>query len=234
MIISHENEKIKYLMKLKEKKYRDLENKFLIFGDDLLTEAKKSNLIVEIYTSNPLKDGILISPQLIKKINFTQSPFDILAICNKIDNNFKSDKILILEDVQDPANVGGLLRSASAFGFLKVFLTNKCADIYNDKTIRASKGAIFHLDIKVVDIYQKIKDLKKLGYKTYSTLKDGNEKQEKAKKSVLILGNEGKGISNDVKMLCDYEISIKTQNIESLNVLVAGSILMYEWSKIWR
>src|SRR5690554_1806107 len=95
----------------------------------------------------------------------TKTAYERLAIVEKVNKNINSNKVLILEDIQDPSNVGALLRSASGFGFKKVILSKKCADIYNDKAIRASQGAIFHLDIKRYEnIYDEIKALKDAGY----------------------------------------------------------------------
>ncbi|WP_162140138.1 TrmH family RNA methyltransferase [Haploplasma axanthum] len=232
MIISKDNETIKYLKKLKQKKYRDAENKFLVFGDHLVSEALNNGKVLNIYTSNENKEGILITDNIMKELNFTETPYDILAVCEKVDKDFKSDKILVLEDVQDPDNVGALLRSASAFGFRTVLLSNKCADCYNEKTIRASKGAIFHLDIKRVDVYKKINELKELGYVIYTTDVRGTNKGKLLDNCVLVLGNEGQGVTDQMQGLADYKLTIKTENVESLNVAIAGSILMYEWSKI--
>lgn len=233
MIISKDNEKIKLLNKLKLKKHRDKENKFIIFGEDLILEAKNHGNIIEIFTSNPNKGGTLISKELMKTLNFTETPFDTLAIVDKLNKEELSNNILILEDVQDPSNVGALIRSAAAFGFETVILSNKSADIYNDKTIRASKGSIFHINIIRTDIYEIIKSLKSEDYFVYVTDLEGtSDFTNLQKKCVLILGNEGQGISEEAISLANETLTIKTKNVESLNVNVAGAILMYEWSKL--
>lgn len=232
MITSKENEKIKYLRKLKTKKYRDLENRFLVFGNHLIEEAYKHGEIEEIFTSNPNYEGTLISNELMKELNFTQSPYDILAVCKKANKNINSNKILMLEDVQDPNNLGALLRSASAFGFKHIIISNHSADVYNDKTIRASQGAIFHLKIERTNLIDKIKEYQKLGYKVYATDVNGSNQPQLSNKAILILGNEGRGISESILNLANETITIKTQTVESLNVVIAGSILMYEWSRL--
>lgn len=213
------------------KKYRDLHEEFIVFGDHLITEAIKSNSVAELYTSNPNKEGILISEQLMKELNETVTAFDQLALVKKTRKTIESDKILVLEDVQDPDNVGALLRSALAFGFNKVILSNKSADIYNDKTIRSSQGALFHLDIERTDVISALKDLKNKDYKVITTMLNGSSEFPKANKIALVMGNEGSGISSEVELLSDFKLTIKTSGVESLNVLVAGSILMYEGSK---
>lgn len=231
MIKSKDSKTIKHLKKLKMKKYRDLHNEFIVFGDHLISEALKHNVIIDIYTSNIDKEGILISEQLMKDLNDTVTPFDQLALVKKNNITKSSNKVLVLEDVQDPSNVGALLRSALAFGFNKVIVSNKSADIYNDKTIRSSQGAIFSLDIERTDVIGALKDLKTKGYKVITTMLNGSNEFPKASKIALVMGNEGSGISNEVELLSDYKLTIKTEGVESLNVLVAGSILMYEGSK---
>ena len=231
MIKSKDSKQIKHLKKLKMKKYRDLHEEFIVFGDHLITEAIKSNSVTELSTSNPNKEGILISEQLMKELNETVTAFDQLALVKKTRKTIESDKILVLEDVQDPDNVGALLRSALAFGFNKVILSNKSADIYNDKTIRSSQGALFHLDIERTDVISALKDLKNKDYKVITTMLNGSSEFPKANKIALVMGNEGSGISSEVELLSDFKLTIKTSGVESLNVLVAGSILMYEGSK---
>lgn len=213
------------------KKYRDLYKEFLVFGDHLISEALKHGEVISLYTSNPDKEGILISDQLMKELNETVTHFDQLALVKKTNNNLSSNKILVLEDLQDPNNVGALLRSALAFGFNKVIVSLKSADIYNDKTIRSSQGALFSLDIERSDIISSLKALKAEGYKIITTVLNGEETFPKESKIALVMGNEGSGITDATRSLSDYQLTIKTQGVESLNVLVAGSILMYEGSK---
>jgi len=234
MIESKDNPQIKYLKKLQTKKYRDEYNEFLIFGEHLIEEAEKHGEIVKLYTTNHEKKGLLISESLMKDLNFTKTAFDRLAIVKKIDKKINSNKVLILEDVQDPTNVGALLRSAAAFGFKKVYISNKTADIYNERCIRASQGSIFHISVERTNIYNKIEELRKNGYSVI--VADINEENEigYVDKLAIVLGNEGSGVSDKVKELSDALVTIKTETVESLNVSVAGSILMYEWSLRWK
>lgn len=231
LIESKQNPQIKHLNKLNQKKYRDEYNEFLVYGEKLVSLAKEKGIVKEVYTSNPNKGGILITKKLMGELSVTKTDYDILAICEKKNHPIDSNKILVLEDIQDPTNVGALLRSALAFNFKHVILSNKCADIYNDKTIRASGGALFSLFVERNDIYQKINKYKKEGYKVYGAdAHKSGTKIDKSTKSILVLGNEGMGLSNEIKPLIDSFINIPTNEVESLNVSVAGSILMYEWS----
>lgn len=214
------------------KKYRDSTNEYLVFGEHLISEALKHAKIIDLYTSNPNKEGILISEDLMKSLNETVTSFDQLALIEKTNKKISSNKILVLEDVQDPSNVGALLRSALAFGFKKVIVSNKTADVYNDKAIRASQGALFALEIIRTDVYEALVNLKKQGYTIAATDLNGNDTLKDIKKIALVLGNEGSGISDKVLKISDLKLTIKTETVESLNVLVAGSILMYEGSKL--
>ena len=190
MIESKNNEKIKYLKKLTQKKYRDENNEFLIFGEHLIEEAEKHGEIVSIYTTNNAKRGLLISQAIMNDLSFTKTPYERVAIAKKVNKTFDSNKVLVLEDIQDPSNVGALLRSAAAFGFKKVYISNKTADIYNERVIRASQGSIFHLEIIRTNIYQAIKKLKEDGYSVI--VADINQESEDTynNKIVLVLGNE--------------------------------------------
>lgn len=231
MIISQHNEQFKMWMKLKQKKYRDTSGLFLVYGPHLVEEAKRANCVKEIITTDESIEGTIISKALMEKLKTTETAYNICAVCYKKTLKIKSDKVLILEDVQDPDNVGALLRSALAFGFKHIILSENSADLYNDKTIRASKGAIFHLMVERMNVYDATLKLKQEGYSIYATDIEGKTYYSKKKKSVIVLGNEGKGITDRMLALADERIKINTQTVESLNVSVAGAIFMYEWSR---
>ncbi|WP_162146947.1 TrmH family RNA methyltransferase [Acholeplasma granularum] len=232
MIESKDNKKFKEWMKLKLKKHRDLTNQFLVFGNTLVDLALKNDLVIEIVTSNPEIDGTQIHPKLMKELNLTQTPYDVMAICRKKQNPISSQNILVLDDIQNPDNLGALLRSALAFGFRHVVLSEKSADLYNDKTIRASSGALFELFVERKNIVDFILRKKEDNYQAFGAdAHESNLKPIKGNPYILVLGNEGHGLSNEVSHILDGKIKIETQNVESLNVAVAGSILMYEWSR---
>lgn len=231
MITSLANKEIKQLFKLKLKKYRDQTNTFLVFGEHLIEEAIKTNNIVKIYSCNPLLEGELISEEIMNKLKDTKTIFDRLAVVKKLEKRPYSNKILILDDVRDPLNVGSLMRSGAGFGFETIITSERSVDFYNDKVIRASQGTLFYLNLIKTDLIEIIKELKALGYYIIGTdlHADNNLKSLKGnEKMVIILGSEGNGISEEVKNLTDKIVTIKTNNIESLNVSHAGAILMYE------
>lgn len=231
-ITSKQNKTFKLYLSLKLKKYRDLHGLFLVYGQHLVDAAKSKGVIHEILTSNPQYEGTLYDKHLMDELQQAETYFDLIAVCKKVQEKVVSDRILVLDDVQDPDNVGALIRSAAAFGFLHIILSSKSADLYNEKTIRASKGATFDVFVERKNIIEAIKHLKAEGYQLIYA--DAHEKGhvEKANKTVLILGNEGHGVSDEVKKIADGTVHIETKHVESLNVSVAGSILMYLWREL--
>ena len=228
MINSLQNEKIKNYAKLNEKKYRDETNKFIIEGIHLVEEAKSYGIVSEILTTNPNIDGTLVSEEVMKKLTNQKSVVEVCAICNKLKKEDVTNKVLILDNIQDPGNVGTLIRTAVAFGFNTIVMEN-CADIYSSKVLRATQGAIFKINIINTNIIDFIKTLD--GYKVYGTsLRNGVclKEIEKSDKLAIILGNEGNGVRNEILDITDKNIFIEITNMESLNVGIAGGILMYE------
>ena len=228
MINSLQNEKIKTYAKLNEKKYRDETNLFIAEGLHLVEEAKGYGIVKEVLTTNPNIEGTLVSEEVMKKLTNQKSVVEACAICHKLEKKDINNKILILDTIQDPGNIGTLIRSAVAFGFNTIVM-EACADIYSSKVLRATQGAIFKLNIINAKIDNFITSLD--GYKVYGTsLKNGIplKQIEKCDKLAIILGNEGNGVRSELLDMTDKNIFIEITNMESLNVGVAGAILMYE------
>lgn len=229
MITSHTNEKIKELIKLNKSKYREETNKFLVEGDHLVQEAKKLNLLLETYTILDDYDGIKVSESVMKKICSTNTVCRVVGVCRKVNKEFISNRVLILDRVCDPGNLGTLLRSAKAFGFDTVFCSDGCVDFYNDKVIRSSQGAIFKLNLLNGNIIEFITNLKNT-HNVYGTnVENGSSlfEIEVSEKFALVLGNEGSGISDDVFGVLNSNIYLEMNDTESLNVGVCGSIIMH-------
>lgn len=231
-ITSVNNHLIKETVKLKQKKYRDEGKVFIVEGYHLYEEAKKVGIVRQIFTTDKMITGdnvVQVSDAVLSKISQMKSPQRVLAVCNKLEKNTLTNRVLILEKIQDPGNLGTLLRSALAFGFDTVVLDNT-VDLYNDKVIRSTQGAMFKLNF----IYQAAIDFieKNPGYTIYGTSMDGDAMTdiEYDDNIALILGNEGSGVSVKTLMKTDRNITIKTKEVESLNVGVAGSIIMHEIS----
>ena len=228
MISSVDNPKVKELMKLKLSKNRKKEEMFIVEGAHLVKEAKMAGVLIEAFSIEE-KDGYtLVSESVMKKISTTDTVVKEIGLCKFIDKNELSNKVLILDGVQDPGNMGTLMRSACAFGFGTIFIGNGCVDIYNEKVIRSSQGAIFKLNFmfgSVVDFVNSSKDYKIYGTNVVRGIPLDDVKTEV--KLGIILGNEGNGISKEVDDLLLDNIYIPMDNTESLNVAIAGSIIMY-------
>ena len=236
-----QNNKIKDLKKLNIKKYRDLENKFLIEGEHLVTEAYKNNILEEIIVleGSDYNFDVLTSYgsfNVMKFISELDNPPKIIGVCKKIDNtNIVGNKILMLDNVQDPGNLGTIIRSAVAFHIDTIILSEDTVDLYNSKVIRASQGMMFALPIIKGDLKKEVITLKENGYKVYSTnVKNGKSLKnvEKSEKFVIIMGNEGLGVQEELAKLADEYLYIDMdKKCESLNVAVATSIILYELDK---
>lgn len=239
MITSVKNETIKELLKLKQKKYRDEKKMFLIEGYHLVEEAYKKGIVKQILTSQTCdyKDVeiIEVNDNVMNKLAFTKNPQPIMAVCEmKLDQTIKYDekRYLLLDQLQDPGNVGTILRTALALGYKNILLSKDCVDLYNDKVIRATQGALFHLNISIVDLRKEIIELKKAGVHVYATsLKNakGIDDFKKEEKMAFIMGNEGNGVAEDIIDLSDGSLYIPIDSIESLNVAIASAIVMYQF-----
>lgn len=238
VITSVNNNKIKEINKLKEKKYRDSSNSFLVEGEHLVIEAYRENLIKELIVlddSDFILDGIptiKVSSEVMKKLSSMDSYPSVIGVANKIKEKELGDSILMLDDIQDPGNLGTIIRSSAAFGIDTIVVSPKTVDIYNIKVLRATQGMLFHINIIVRELDSFITKLKQDNYKIYGTKVDKGVNIKDISinnKYALVMGNEGKGISDNVSKLCDEYLYIKmNDNVESLNVGVATSILLYE------
>ncbi len=218
---------IKEINKLYLAKYRKEFQKFIVEGSHLVEEAKNAGVLIEAFSiNNP--NYTIISEQSMKKICKTDTIVNTIGICRLLPKKELSNHLLLLDAIQDPGNLGTLMRSAKAFGFETIVLGKGTVDIYNDKVIRSSQGAIFKLNFINADLEEFIKTNTKYTY--YGTdVKTGVEVEKVAKTELLglILGNEGNGMNEKLKTITKSNIYIPLNNTESLNVSVAGGILMY-------
>ena len=228
-ITSVHNPLVKDALKLQQKKYREMFNLFIAEGYHLYEEAKKHDIIKYIFTTDKTIIGNnvhYVNDHILNKLTKTNSPQKILCVCHKLKREEISNKVLILEGIQDPGNLGTLIRSALAFDFKTVILDNT-VDLYNDKVIRATQGAMFYLNIIKMNTTDFMKENPK--HKSYGTALNGEFLSNITfdKQIALILGNEGFGISKELLSKTYQNITIKTSSVESLNVGVAGSIIMH-------
>ena len=235
------NEKIKNIKKLNSKKYRDRENMFLVEGEHLVLEAYKtgdlSELLLEENEVFPLDTNIsYVSNNVLSYISELESAPLMIGVCKKKEPSpIYGNHILVLDDIQDPGNLGTIIRSAVAFHIDTILISNKTVDIYNSKAIRASQGMLFHINIKRCELEDELVSLKDNGYKILGTkVTHGKSLKgiEKMQKFAIIMGNEGAGMSDKLESLCDSNIYIDMNGAcESLNVGVATSIILYELDK---
>lgn len=230
MIKSKQNTTVKYLQKLLRKKHRDQENKFLIFGTHMIDIAEENGYEIDVYTSNESKEGTHFSKEIMKMLSPTETPYDTIGVVSKKEPTPYGDKILILDEIQDPGNVGTLIRSAMGFGFMTVISSFDTADFYSDKTVRATQGTILYANLVKDDLDHVFVDLIKQGYDIIMSSPHAEyhlEELDKNKRVALVLGNEGSGINPNYYKYATKIIKIKTSHIESLNVAMAGSIMMH-------
>ena len=240
LITSTDNKKIKGISKLKLKKYRDIENKFLIETTNLIKEAYEQGCLLEIYCLENYKlpfdidiPVYFVTDEVMNKIKSINTS-SVIGICKKKGNKgYLGKKFLLLDGVSDPGNIGTILRSSVAFGVDTLVLSCDSCDLYNDKVIRASEGAIFKLNILRENLIDTINNLKEKSIPVYGTdVIQGIEVSTINKNSfAIVMGSEGNGIKDETKKLLERNIYIKIKNTESLNVAVSASIILYELSK---
>ena len=236
IITSSNNNFIKEIKKLRQKKYRQKLNKFIIESKKLILEAISSgyeveNIFVVEGKSSLFDDEIYVSEKLFDAITSMVNPDGYLAIVKIKKNKLLTDKVLILDNIQDPGNMGTLIRSAEAFGFNTIVSINS-VDFYNEKVLRATMGSGFRLNL-IDTNYKFLENMK--DYTIYIADMDGYDyrKSIPSKKIAIVIGNEGNGISDNILSFKHELIKIPMLGkIESLNAGVSGSILMSNFIEV--
>lgn len=236
-INSRANDHIKELYKLQTKKYRDLKKMFLVEGFHLVEMAK--DYLVEVLVTNVEsipsyvnKDIVtLVNKSIIEKLSQTKTPEPIIGVCKyRSTNGELGTKVLMLDQLQDPGNIGTLIRTSLAFGIDTIVVSDNSVDIYNSKLIRSTQGAFFNINIMSMHLIDAIDALKKKGvYIIGTSLKNAKSLYDvkKVDKYAIILGNEGNGVRDIVLDKTDVNVIIPMdKQMESLNVSVAGGIIM--------
>lgn len=233
MISSVHNETIVSLTKLHTKKHRQLSGLALVDGEHLVSEAIKANALNHLYglSENAPFEGVAytqVSEAVMRKLCQTSSLSKMVGVINLPNPGPLGDQVLVLDGVQDPGNVGTLIRSALAFNFTSIITLPGCADSYSAKVMSASQGAIFKCSIHELSC----EEFKKVSHKYHVLVTDVHHSKTLDEitlktPSMLVLGSEGAGVSEFVKSLAHERVRIKTSEVESLNVAMAGSILMY-------
>ena len=243
LITSLDNDRIKNYIKLKERKHRKESKTFIIEGMHLVMEAIKKGIVIELIlekdTALPLRlPTTYVTKEIIEKISSLETPSNIMALCNMLsEEEDLGSKILLLDEIQDPGNLGTIIRSSVAFNIDTLIISPDTVDIYNPKVLRATQGMLFHLNIVVRDLHDAIMEIKKREIPVYGTrLEIGEDVRKFPEKDkaryALVLGNEGSGVDENILNMCDKYLYIAmNENAESLNVAVASSIILYELNR---
>lgn len=231
-IESLQNTNVKEWCKLKNKKDRDQSGLFLIEGEHLIEEAQKQNLIKEIISCEDTLDAdFYVTKDIMRKISSQVSISSRVAICYKKKEEEIQNKILILDNIQDPGNFGTMIRSAIAFGFTDIVASFDTVDLYNEKVVRASEGMLFHVNVVRKELSTFLEEIQNDYQILLTDVKKGKNIKEITlqDKIAIVIGNEGQGVREEIKNMASQFIKIPIQKTcESLNAGVAASILMYE------
>ena len=254
IISSKDNEIVKNVRKLKEKKYRDSENAYIVEGIKMVKEAilekasikqiiicddceKTDSIPKELMYEIAKYDCLYVTSKIFKYISEVQTPQGVLAVVEKNnrdeDINYNEDIIVALDDIQDPGNLGTILRTVDSVGLTQILVSKGTADPYNPKVVRSSMGAIYRVKvIECEDLLETLKEVKRNKFKILvSSLKESNSIYNvKYNKKVLVIGNEANGVEEKIMNIADEKIKIPMLGkTESLNAAVATGIILYEY-----
>lgn len=244
MITSKTNELIKHIKSLSQRKARDEYSEFIVEGIKMVREVIESNMIIKkIIISEELFNEKLevsddeiefVSKSVFEYISETQTPQGIMAIVSKREKTDEIGEVIFaLDNVQDPGNLGTIIRTLDCAGINTLILSEGCVDVYNSKVIRSTMGAIFRVNVlQNVPLESKLKELKDTGYNIAVTTLDGATnlyKQNFEGKIVIVIGNESNGVSKEIQEIANIKIKIPMiGKTESLNAGVAASLVAYE------
>ncbi|WP_054697083.1 TrmH family RNA methyltransferase [Syntrophomonas palmitatica] len=250
-IASKDNLTIKQAIKLKDKKYRCRDGMFLMEGRNNVTEAiKRQDLLIRIFIENgreeeydsllqknPQIEWISVDKKLLDMICDTEHPQGIAAVmripqANLVNLTKQASLLLLLDQLSDPGNLGTIIRTARAFSVDGILMSRNCADPFSPKVVRASMGGVLNIpiysDIDIMDIER----LRCQGYILYCSspsAKDDLYDLNLTGRSIIVIGNEARGVSNKIKSLCQHQFKIPHDSqVESLNAAIACAIILGE------
>ncbi|MCQ2959205.1 MAG: RNA methyltransferase [Bacteroidales bacterium] len=239
--------KIKYFCSFSKKKIREEEHKFIVEGNKLVEELLHSDFKIEcvvatkqwIDENQPQCDFYIANHEDISKISLLQNPQDVWALVNCKQSNSEINThglVLALDGIQDPGNMGTIIRLADWFGISQIICSNECVEIYNPKVVQATMGSIFRINVNYVDLPAFLKNVKNTEIFSADMAGENVYTAEIPENAILVMGNEGNGISDEVSQLANRTIHIPSFNktgktSESLNVAVATAILCSEFRR---
>ena len=234
---------VKYIQSLGQKKSRDEEKCFIAEGPKLVGEliGAENCRVVQIYAVKAWLDEpanasehaelIEVSASELERISQLTTPNQVLAVVEKIkwahDPEIKGTVSLALDTIQDPGNMGTIIRLADWFGIKNIFCSNDCVDVYNPKVVQASMGSISRIRVEYRDLLSLLKENKEL--RIYAAVLNGRDitKMEKINEGIIVIGNESKGINEEILKLANVQITIPGKGkAESLNAGVATGIIL--------
>lgn len=240
---SLKNPKIQQWRSLKERKGRRETGCFLVEGRKMVEEALASRFPVEavLADANRVEEFVLpdhvtlytMPDHVLAAVCDTKTPQGIAAVVRMVNSEQLGDKLVAMDGVQDPGNVGTIIRTADAAGIEGVVLSNQCADVFSPKVLRATMGSIFRMGIVVTDdLPDTLMQLRKSGSSVISSQLDGEpfyERSPVGEKFCLVIGSEGNGVTADVQSVATHRVKLPMRGgAESLNAAVAAGIMMYE------
>ena len=247
ILTSRQNPLVVKTALLKDKKYRQREKVFLAEGTTLLSEALLSGVSPQRVFATPQAIGRLpqlpqktqlvpVAEPVLEKLTTEDASDGVVSVFDFLPPRpARAKGILILESLQDPGNVGTVVRTAAALGVGQVWLYN-CADLYNPKTVRATMGALFRQSLRVIgDLAEALEELKSQGVSVFAAACDPQSKPlddtALPEHCAVMIGNEGHGLSARALEMCDRSLTIPMTDMESLNAALAAGIFMWEMTR---
>ena len=236
LITSKDNKKIKEVRKLLNSKYSKEAGLFVIEGDNLVSEAIKNNLLKELYILDGCNNEYdfnydLVSLDVMKSLSDLKSIPRVLGVCKFNNNKNIGNKIIMLDDIQDPGNAGTIIRNSVAFDVDTIVFSKESVNPYNEKVLRSTGGMIFNTNIIIDDLDNIIKNIKERNIMLIGTSLHTNnnlESLEHLNEFAIVFGNEGNGVSENILSKCDKLVKINMNpSCESLNVGVSSGIVLY-------
>ena len=246
LLSSLKNPRVLSWKALKDKKGRDAGNAFLVEGVRMVQEALSSSFEVQAlllregfqpeYPLPAVIPAYLLPDHVFQSVCDTKTPQGLAAVLTRRTREAAGSRLLALDGVQDPGNVGTIIRTADAAGFTGVLFSPECADLFSPKVLRATMGSIFRLGFSFPSSLQSaLEQLKKDGYSVLSSQLDGSpfyDRKDVSSSFVLVIGNEGNGISDAVKAVATHHLCLPMRGgAESLNAAVAAGIMMYDLTR---
>lgn len=233
MICSLQNKKIKEWLKLKQKKYRDRYNCFLVCDDEVVFKYREQAQFILTSEDIHQNNQVLVSQEVLQRFTTDQKMVGIFPKFQKPTD--LGGKVLIADAISDPNNLAIIIQAMVFYQFDTLIVGNYCADIYQEKVVQSAQDNFFQINFLEIELLPIIQKMKKDGYKIFSTALQKQSIELKdavvSDKIALVLGNEGHGVSKEVLSLSDEIIKISMSNLDSLNVSMAANIAMHHFSK---